>query len=240
MCTSIISNRKKTLVGWNLDLLGMEHRVTASGDGVFIEILDKTEGWMPLFGANRRGEFVGMPTCWPYDGRSDPRGGEINVINLDIDLLLMKKTFAETKETALAGRLCSVPGMTFMSSLSDAGGNVLHIVPGQGAKYYEKPVFKVLTNFSPFKTDGEQHPWMWRDRYDTAVKMLSDAGDGFDVDDCFSVLKAVSQTFCPTVVSMVFDVAGRTVYWCEDRRWDDIKKKKLRAAAESAASALRT
>ena len=36
MCTSIISNRKKTIVGWNLDILNMEHRVTVSDVGVFI------------------------------------------------------------------------------------------------------------------------------------------------------------------------------------------------------------
>lgn len=68
MCTSIISNRKKTIVGWNLD---MEYRVSVSDAGVFIEINDAKEGWMPLFGANSRGNFVGMPTCWPFDERSN-------------------------------------------------------------------------------------------------------------------------------------------------------------------------
>ena len=43
MCTSIISNRKKTIVGWNLDILDMEHRVSVSDAGVFIEINDAAE-----------------------------------------------------------------------------------------------------------------------------------------------------------------------------------------------------
>ena len=72
MCTSIVVNRKKTVIGWNLDLLDFEHRITSSDKGVFIEVLDSKEGWMPLFGANSRGDFVGMPTCWPHDSRSDP------------------------------------------------------------------------------------------------------------------------------------------------------------------------
>ena len=92
MCTSIISNRRKTIVGWNLDILDMEYRVRESEAGVYIEINDAAEGWMPLFGANRRGNFVGMPTCWPYDERSDPAGPGNNVIMLDIDLLTQKKT----------------------------------------------------------------------------------------------------------------------------------------------------
>lgn len=224
MCTSIISNRNKTIIGWNLDILDMEHRVRVAADGVFIEIDDKTEGWMPLFGANNRGDFVGMPTCWPFDDRSNPKGTEQNIIMLDIDLLTQKKTFDEVKEIAMTEPVCSVPGVTFMSSLSDKNGNVLHIIPGQGYKYYEKPRFQVLTNFSPFKMDKEQHPWMGWDRYNKATEMLENASEDFDVRDCFEILKAVSQEVCPTVVSMVYDITEMTVYWCENRQWDEIKK----------------
>ena len=221
MCTSVISNRKKTIVGWNLDLLDMRYRVRTSDKGVYIEIDDAKEGWMPLFGANSRGDFVGMPTCWPYDDRSDPMGDEPNVIMLDIDLLLMNKTFDEIKEIAKTNKITSIPGLTFMASLSDKNGNVLHIVPGQGYSYYEKPKYQVLTNFSPFEKD-RYHPWMGKDRYEKATMLLSNASDDFDVDDCFNVLKEVSQVVCPTVVSMVYDVTERKVYWCENRNYDNI------------------
>ena len=222
MCTSLISNRRKTIVGWNLDILNMEHRVSVSDSGVFIEINDQTEGWLPLFGANSRGDFVGMPTCWPFDNRSDPAGAGENVIMLDIDLLTQKKTLGEIRTIAAAGAVYSVPGVTFMSSLSDGDGNVLHIVPGQGYRYYEKPRYQVLTNFSPFKGDSEKHPWMGLDRYQTAEQMLREASENFDVDDCFAILKKVAQEVCPTVVSMVYDVTDRTVYWCENRQWNVI------------------
>ena len=224
MCTSIVVNRKKTIVGWNLDLLDMEYRVRPETDGVYIEVNDATEGWLPLFGANNRGDFVGMPTCWPFDDRSDPKGEGENVIMLDIDLLLKKKTLQEIRETAETRPVYSVPGLTFMSALSDREGNVLHIVPGQGYRYYEKPDHAILTNFSPFKQDSEIHPWMGWDRYHKADDMLCDAGEDFGVAECFEVLKAVSQEVCPTVVSMVFDVEENTVYWCENRNWDHIEK----------------
>ena len=61
------------------------------------------------------------------------------------------------------------------------------------------------------------------DRYHIAEEMLDKASDDFDVEDCFDVLKAVSQEVCPTVVSMVYDVTDRTVYWCENREWDKIQ-----------------
>lgn len=44
MCTSIISNRNKTIVGWNLDILDMEYRVRKDELGVFIEINDEAQG----------------------------------------------------------------------------------------------------------------------------------------------------------------------------------------------------
>ena len=227
MCTSIAVNKKKTVIGWNLDLLDMEYRVRTAADGVFIEINDKTEGWMPLFGANARGDFVGMPTCWPFDARSDPSGDGESIILLDIDLLLQRKTLREIRELADTRAVFSVPGLTFMGALSDAEGNVLHIVPGQGSRYYERPDHAVLTNFSPFKGDAEKHPWMGLDRYRKAEALLQNASDDFDVRDCFAVLQAVAQEVCPTVVSMVFDVDERTVYWCEKRDWDNIQTVKL-------------
>ena len=93
MCTSIVVNRNKTIVGWNLDILDMEYRVSPADEGVYIEVNDEKEGWMPLFGANSRGDFVGMPTCWPADKRSDPAGDGENVILLDMDLLMQKDRF---------------------------------------------------------------------------------------------------------------------------------------------------
>lgn len=133
MCTSIISNGNKTIIGFNLDILNMEYRVKAEEDKVYIAIQDDKEGWLPLFGANSRGDFVAMPTCWPFDERSNPANADsLNIINLDIDLLLRKKTLDEIKAIAEHEAVSSVPGVTFQSQLSDRSGNVLQIIPGQG------------------------------------------------------------------------------------------------------------
>lgn len=227
MCTSLVVNKPSPIVGWNLDLLDMPFRVRPTAEGVYLEVNDPKEGWMPLFGANARGDFVGMPTCWPFDARSDPAGPGENIILLNIDLLLQKKTLQALHELVQKRPVYSVPGLTFMGALSDAAGNVLHIVPGQGFRYYEKPAYQILTNFSPFKQDAEQHPWMGWDRYQTAKALLEAAPESFGVEDCFAVLRAVAQEVCPTVVSMVFDVQARTVYWCENQNWDAVQCCKL-------------
>ena len=226
MCTSLIYNGKKTIVGWNLDLLDMESKVVEEDRRVYIAVKDATEGWLPLFGSNARGDFVAMPTCWPFDQRSNPVDELCHdIIHLDIDLLLEKKTFSELKAIVENHTICSVPGVTFQAQLSDQEGNVLQIIPGQGYQYKERPKYSVLTNFSPFKGNSELHPWMGLDRYEKAVSMLEKADDGFDVEDCFEVLKATAQTVCPTVVSMVYDVTERKVYWCENRNWEEISQK---------------
>lgn len=228
MCTSIVHNGKKTIVGWNLDILDMEYKVVAEERRVYIAILDKTEGWLPLFGANARGDFVAMPTCWPYDERSNPTDKKCkNIINLDIDLLLENKSFQEIKDIVETSPVCSVPGVTFQAQLSDKNGNILQIIPGQGYRYKERPRYSVLTNFSPFKGDSEQHPWMGLDRYEKAVFMLESSENDFDVSDCFEILKSTAQTVCPTVVSMVFDVTDNIVYWCENREWNNVSCRQL-------------
>ena len=229
MCTSIVFNGKKTIVGWNLDILDMEYRVSASDARVCIEINDAKEGWLPLFGANARGDFVAMPTCWPYDGRSDPgEGRQSNLLMLDIDLLLEKKTLAEAREIAATGAVCSVPGVSFQAQLSDKAGNVLQIVPGQGSRYLERPRYAVMTNFSPFKGDSELHPWMGLDRYSAAVAALEAADEDFGVEACFDVLQRCAQTVCPTVVSMVYDAEENAVYWCEGQAWEDVRVQRMR------------
>lgn len=228
MCTSIVYNGKKTLVGWNLDILNIEHQVVADSQRVFIAINDKTEGWLPLFGVNRRGDFIAMPTCWPFDDRSNPQDpSSPNIIIVDIDLLLEKRTLQQTRELAENTAICSVPNITYMAQLSDRNGNVLQIIPGQGCEYLEKPKYSVLTNFSPYKWDSEKHRWMGMDRYNTAVSMLKSAGYNLNVAQCFDILKATSQTVCPTVVSMVYDAQEHMVYWCYQRDFDHIFKQKL-------------
>ncbi len=219
MCTSIVVNKRKNLVGFNLDLLFMKYRVSPDEDGVYIEVFDEKEGFMPLFGANSRGDFVAMPTLWPTDRRSDPKDDGENIIRLNIALLKKKKTFKEICDIARLRPIYSIPRMTFMSALSDENGNVLQIIPGQGYRYLKKPLYSIMTNFSPLNENIKPHPLNGLDRYQSAETLLKKASDDFDVDDLFEILKAVSQDVCPTVVSMVFDVKDRSVYWCHNRNF---------------------
>ena len=206
----------------------MKYQVVEDDDKVYIAIYDAKEGWLPLFGANQRGDFIAMPTCWPSDQRSNPDyHGQNDIIHLDIDLLLEKKTFEEIKDIVERKKIASVPGVTFQAQLSNHNGDVLQIVPGQGYQYKQHPLYSIMTNFSPLKGESEKHPWMGLDRYQTAKAMLQQANDDCDVEDCFAILKATAQSVCPTVVSMVYDVSERIIYWCEKQNFQDIHKRQL-------------
>lgn len=228
MCTSFISNRKKTIVGFNLDILDMKHKIVEEDDKVYIAIFDEKEGWLPLFGGNANGNFVGMPTCWPYDSRSDQKSSDdINIINLDIDFLLGKYLLKDVKEIVDNRFVCSVPNLTFQSQLSDINGNVLQVIPGQANIYKEKPVYSIMTNFSPIKGYSELHPWMGYDRYLKAQEILENANDDFDYLDGFKLLKECSQEVCPTVVSLIYDANDNIMYYCENRDFKNIKVKRF-------------
>ncbi len=230
MCTSFVKNGNRIIVGFNLDILGMEHRVSAGAEHVWIEILDQQNGWLPLFGVNSRGDFVGMPTCHPYDARSDQTDpGQISVLMADIELLLKKRTFAEVCALAQSGRICSLPQVTFQMQLTDKRGNVLRHTPGQGCEYLERPDYSVMTNFSPWKENRREHPWSGADRYEAAERMLAESGADFDVADGFAVLKAAAQEVCPTVVSLIYDACENTAYWCENRQWDLVSRQQMKA-----------
>ncbi len=230
MCTSIVSNRNRTLIGWNLDILDMEYRVTALKERVSIDIYDNGQ-WLPLFGANCRGDFVSMPTCWPYDNRSDPDKPDCRTVpQTNIDLLLGKITLQEVRQRLGQEKISSLPGITYQAQLSDREGNVLQIIPGQGYVYKERPGYSVMTNFSPFKGRSEEHPWMGWERYRTAVELLEQEGDGLDMAGLFRILKATAQAACPTVVSMVFDPKENMVVWCENQKWDQLQEQRLERA----------
>ena len=68
---------------------------------------------------------------------------------------------------------------------------------------------------------------MGLDRYLIATEMLEQGYRDLGVQGCFEILKRTAQTACPTVVTMVFDVAENTVYWCERMQWDEISQYKM-------------
>lgn len=63
-----------------------------------------------------------------------------------------------------------------------------------------------------------------RDRYNTALEMLREAGDGFTPKAALRVLEATKQTGrWATRVSFVYSCREKTVFWCLEGAFDSIR-----------------
>jgi hypothetical protein len=226
MCTSIVVNQKKTLAGFNFDNPGWKYHLVTKNKAFYISLL-VGKLWEPCFGCNSRGDVVNLPAMNPgvKEGyyQAGPSLHYIDKINLD--LLLERITFAQLVDLVQHNPIYNEEHLSLQAQDSDKDGNVLQIFPGLGFKILAKPAYSVLTNFQLMKEEKEHHPWAGVDRYEKANALLKDAKDDFSVNDLFAILKAVAQEEggAPTAVSFVFDVEAKTVFYCENRHFDDIQ-----------------
>ena len=214
MGTGIIYNGWKTIVGANLDLKDTQFKVVCEKDKVYVATLDKEGKFVPILGANANGNFASLSVCLPYDKRSEKSAHSTAIENIVSDVILENTWFENVLSTAKFKSISSKQNISKLAQISNLSGDVLQIIAGQGYKFFQKPRYSVLTNYSPMKGIRENHPFMGHDRYKVADYHLFKATPSFDVQSCFDVLKLTSQKIFPTVVSMVFDATNNIVYWC--------------------------
>jgi len=231
MCTSIVVNKSKTIVGFNFDNPGWKYKIFVNSSAFYIAVLADVSFWDPIIGCNFRGDFVNLPGMNPgvKDGEYVEGRGHFFIDRENAKVLMGKRTFMELAELVKTNPIINEPGCSLQAQDSDAEGNVLQIFPGLGYRFISKPAFSVLTNFQLMNEEKEHHPWAGVDRYDRANQILKYATADFGVKDMFAILKAVCQPSggAPTAVSLVFDVTKRTIYWCENREWGRILSRVL-------------
>ncbi len=232
MCTSIVFNGKKTLVGFNFDNSFWKYQIVASSQWVYLQVKVHENLWEPIIGVNSQGNFVNCPQMNPAaPAGTYHRSGfykRLDVINRE--LLLGKRDFAGTVSLVRNHPLCNEPGCSLQAQDSNCFGDVLQIEPGLGFKLLKRPRYAVMTNFQlSHESETKNHPWSGYDRYLIAKKMLEIATDEFDVSSVFEVLKATCQSKveCPTQFSLVYDASAGNVCWCENREWDNLREQLL-------------
>lgn len=127
----------------------------------------------------------------------------------------------------MPGSAVGIPDPAMHSLLSDREGRVLMIEPGNGyAEITENDA--VMSNFAmlrlPEDFTEEKFGYYGVDRYQTAMKMLRDAGSGFTPEYGMSILNAVKQEqYAPTRVSFVYSQNENRVYYTLERDFAQIK-----------------
>jgi hypothetical protein len=232
MCTSIVFNGNKTIVGFNFDNSYWKYRIVASPLRVFLKVKVREGLWEPIIGVNRQGDFVNYPQMNPLAPAGVYRRSGIykRIDMINRELLFGKRSFADTVSLVKTSPLCNEPQCSLQAQDSNRFGDVLQIEPGIGHSFLKRPRLAVMTNFQlSHESETKNHPWGGYDRYVLAKKMLNEAMDDFDVSSAFEVLKAVSQSRveCPTQWSVVYDASAHKVYWCENREWDQKREQLL-------------
>lgn len=226
MCTSIVVNKSKTLVGFNFDNPGWKYHIVTKNKAFYVSLL-VGKLWEPCFGCNARGDFVNLPAMNPgvKEGYYRPGSGLFYIDKINLDLLLEKISFQQLVDIVKTNPIYNEKRCSLQSQDSDENGNILQIFPGLGYKIIEKPAYSVLTNFQLMQEEKSHHPWAGVDRYEKANARLKEAKDDFSASDLMALLQEVAQQSggAPTAVSFVYDVESKTVTYCENRRYDDIR-----------------
>jgi hypothetical protein len=224
MCTSIVVNKNKTLVGFNFDNPGWKYHIVTKNKAFYISLLVGNL-WEPCFGCNSRGDVVNLPAMNPgvKEGYCQADKDLCYIDKINLDLLLERITFDQLKALVESHTIYNEEHLSLQAQDSDHDGNVLQIFPGLGYKLLPKPEYSVLTNFQLLKEEKEHHPWAGVDRYEKANALLKEAKEDFSSQDLLGILKEVAQYDggAKTAVSFVYDVESKTVTYCQNRHFED-------------------
>ena len=230
MCTSFVDRRKEVLVAMNFDNNGMQFEVNTKNPKQFIIYVKAGKINAPSFGINYDGTFINSLMV-DSNGKGLYKRQNKNVMHTS---KLVKDILDESiSPKDLDGLLKSIeivnmPDFSVHCMISDKTGNVWVVEPGRGNihnKAKESKYF-VMTNFSlcDYETNGKPIG-AGIDRYNSAMKLLEKI-DNINVEKAFKILESVQQNGneWKTDFSFVYSQKEKTVYYCFDRKFNDILK----------------
>jgi hypothetical protein len=251
MCTALIHRGKDVIFGFNMDISmgALDFDLYATEQCFFIGCPADTEGFpgeIPSFyrvadgvrkchGVNSRGMFAAClnnMNCHKAPFRLAEDACSLDQVVDDVlsgqRTLEDVRRFAEEKEiTTLPAGAVDVPHPGFHSLMGDREGHIMVLEPGNGyAMIREK--YAVMSNFPllhlPEDLKDETAGFYGRDRYDTAVRMLQQAGDRLSPEKALEILDAVKQTGTwATRVSFVYSCNEKTVRYCREGDFNNIR-----------------
>lgn len=218
MCTAIAYKGKDLLYGFNLDIdpAVWNYSVIKTGTHFAIGITVGKTAYL-VHGVNKDGQFGNTPymngEAFPV-----PRGARRERIDLMSDRYIRGKySFADIERILQTKTVVNIPAATMHSLFGNGNGDFLIAEPGYGYRRVTEK-FAVLTNFPVLTALPDlSKPFYGKDRYDTAYRTLSRAGDDFSAADALRLLCDTKQTGqWATRVSFVYSKNRNTVYFFPD------------------------
>ena len=227
MCTAFIKRGSDLLFGYSLDLdpAAWDYRIIKNQKLFTVAIrLGSTTYY--THGVNAAGAFGNLPYMNGEDVGHKGVGRNQYRIDLLVDRYLRSKfSYAELLDIAKNKTLISGAGGSFHSLIGDAEGHILLLEPLFGFREIEEN-YACVTNFPliPVLSDYS-NPFYGKERYDSAVKILSEAGADFSVQEGLALLKSVKQEGqWGTRLSFLYSRQENAVYFCTEGDFERIEK----------------
>ena len=219
MCTSFV---KESYIAMNFDHHESNYKMSTKKDGWLLVYVKTDHGMKPSFGIHRSGAFFNQLMVEPCEnGKYRRKKGVIHLERLVSDLIDGKLSYDDLDKFLTNHEMVNVPNRSVHSMLCGKKGNVWIVEPGRGQihRQLKSNEFQVMTNFSLM--DSISSP-CWR--YQMASDLLSE-NDHMDVKKAFRILQAVKQNEKDWITrfSMVYDPIQKTVYYCENQDFTNIK-----------------
>ena len=227
MCTAFIQRGSDLLFGYSLDLdpAAWNYRIVKNKKLFTVAItLGPTTYY--THGVNAAGHFGNLPYMNGEDVGHRGVGRNQYRIDLLVDRYIRGKlSYAEVLSIAENRTILSGPGTSFHSLIGDAEGHILLLEPLYGFREIEED-YACIANFPAIPTLSDYaNPFYGKDRYDTAVKTLAEAGADFGVEDGLRLLQAVKQEGqWGTRLSFLYSRRENAVYYCTEGDFDHTER----------------
>lgn len=228
MCTSFIKKTENnSYIAMNFDNNGMKYNIYTTKKDWFIIYVVIGKIKYPSFGVHKLGIFFNNLMVDFYEEGSYRRGkGFIHSTKFLTEIINEKICVDTLKQYLQNTEVVNVPDFSTHNMICDTQNNVWIIEPGRGNVCFSlKPnEFQVMTNFSIINNMQNENKKKC-ERFITANKLLSESVS-MNVKKAFEILHTVKQSEGEWITdfSMVYDKLHKTVYYCENQNFKDIKE----------------
>ena len=226
MCTGFIKKGNDLLFGFNLDIDPTVWRFGLYKTPDYFTVGIKVGSTLYFtHGVSKEGHFANLPYMNDSDNGKYRAVKNKERIDLLSDRYIRNKySFDDVMNIVGTKTIVNIPNGSMHSLIGDAEGHILLVEPGYGFKEITDD-YAVITNFPLLiELDDYSSPFYGKDRYDTAVGILSAGGDSFTASDGMKLLSNVKQEGqWATRISFVYSQNEHTVYYCMEGDFDKIE-----------------
>jgi Linear amide C-N hydrolases, choloylglycine hydrolase family len=233
MCTSFVYRKSAVLIGMNFDNNGKDFKVSVRPAGKFLVSISVQNTFFPSIGVNREGMFVNDMMVDASEAGKYKRQNEKRWVTTSLVKYVMEEAggMEDVRNLLQRVEIVNAPNASTHPMIVDRHGSVCIVEPGRKnlISGRQESDWIILTNF-PLSAYAEAAPAQvsgsGADRYLTAQQELASLPGPITVAAAFKVLEAVKQDGpeWTTELSLVYDAARRALFYCLDRKFDEIVK----------------